>query len=167
MDDRDYYWPKRSSRNTNATPYPSMSHATETEDIIQHEDVLNAIHPKPIGVKPVDRRADGRGYIDVQSHVAEGSLDDPVDAATVSGSSVEEQSEDEECLDVAPYESEQEDAGSKHLDKPFDDEKVLVSAPYGIQDGEEICGGDWEVEDEDWELAHGGDRFMRRCIMLG
>jgi hypothetical protein len=76
-------------------------------------------------------RSDGKGYIDetLNEQPLKGQFDD----AELSGSSEEEES----------------DLGSVE----WAGEEPVLNFPQP----EEQTGSDWDVEDEDWELAHGGE----------
>ncbi|RSH90898.1 protein kinase rio1 [Saitozyma podzolica] len=106
----------------------------------------------PAAIDPSSSRPDGLGFID------EPDLSGPVagpsrsPSPTLSGSSIEEESEDEEVLEnkQSAVSRRTVDDTSRELLAAFDDVR-LQGAEVHHEDEDE----DWDVEDEDWELADG------------
>jgi RIO kinase 1 len=82
---------------------------------------------------------------------------------TLSGSSIEEESEDGEVHENAQSAMSRRtvDDTSRELLAAFDDVRLRGADVYPEDEDE-----DWDVEDEDWELADGGERGIGRRLTL-
>lgn len=110
-------------------------------------------------------RSDGKGYID-ESQPTEGLPNDQAsETAHLSGSSLEEELEDAEEDDgdldqgTTSYANQDSGAVQYELDDRSNKDPELFTGDWG-----DDSVNDWEVEDEDWELAQGG---MIRMVGTG
>ena len=120
---------------------------------------------KPIGVQRLGKltsrlvnststpiRSGGKGYIDEQPGAElASSLEQKEENDTLSGSSVEEDGD----TDV-DQPSEWSGGEGNDVDRLADAIRADLSFPEVTVDDRDYIEQSWDVEDEDWELAHGG-----------
>jgi RIO kinase 1 len=131
----------------------------------------------PATTDPSSSRPDGLGFIDEpelsgpvagpsrepdQSGLVAGSSRSP--SPTISGSSIEEESEDEDIHENTQSLTSRRtvDETSRELLAAFDDVR-LRGADIDLEEDEDE---DWDVEDEDWELADGGEGDHRSWLTV-
>jgi len=103
-------------------------------------------------------RQDGKGYIDERPDVDVTDVGESVESEDHSGSSIEEDIEEEgEEVFADEQTGTPRDGASEHSST-----QVSPSGLLDTDDDKDEDEKDWEVEDEDWEMAHGG-----MCLRFG
>lgn len=98
------------------------------------------------------RRNDGNGYID-ETDAKESAYREP--EVEEGGSSVEEESDEASLYEGAV-------ALDEEIERSWGSRRLTLSRAEELYDDEEEDEGEWEVNDEDWELADGGEIHFSR-----